>query len=145
MGQTPTPVHTWGMSFFGFDPSQNPGERGHPSSKAPGFGETPDHFAGLPSSATGYDDEGYVLMTMTDHGYGAEQESCGVGSILRIHMTGSGMPLTRRTMPSMTIPSEARVVPVRFPIMPFSAFLLKVHHLQAATSTLQVPLPKLPA
>lgn len=34
------------MSFFGFDPSANPSQRGHPS-KAPGFGETPDHFAGL--------------------------------------------------------------------------------------------------
>jgi hypothetical protein len=43
------------MSFFGFDPSQNPSQRGHPS-KAPGFGETPDHFAGLQARQEDEDD-----------------------------------------------------------------------------------------
>lgn len=35
-------------AFFGFDPMAPPGGGGHQST-APGFGSTPDHFAGLSS------------------------------------------------------------------------------------------------
>jgi len=43
------------MSFFGFDPSRNPGGRPHPSA-APGFSNQADPFAGLSGAAD--DDEG---------------------------------------------------------------------------------------
>lgn len=42
------------MSFFGFDPSQPPHERGH-NTAAPGFGQHADPFASL--SGTGNDSE----------------------------------------------------------------------------------------
>ncbi|KAI5795599.1 topoisomerase II-associated protein PAT1 [Geopyxis carbonaria] len=45
------------MSFFGFD-SSLPRDRGHHPSQAPGFGATPDHFAGLSSRTDGDDDDG---------------------------------------------------------------------------------------
>jgi DNA topoisomerase 2-associated protein PAT1 len=42
------------MSFFGFDPTSRPSERGHNTS-APGFAQVADPFAGL--SRTELDDD----------------------------------------------------------------------------------------
>lgn len=46
------------MSFFGFD-SALPRDRDQ-GAKAPGFGQTPDPFAGLSSYAGADDDDAYV-------------------------------------------------------------------------------------
>lgn len=47
------------MSFFGFDATL-PKDRGH-STNAPGFGQTPDAFAGLGGAGGGAgDDDAYV-------------------------------------------------------------------------------------
>ncbi|KAF2121556.1 topoisomerase II-associated protein PAT1 [Lophiotrema nucula] len=55
------------MSFFGFDATL-PTERGH-SSRAPGFGQTPDAFAGLGGASGGHDDE-FVDFEQTYDGLG---------------------------------------------------------------------------
>jgi hypothetical protein len=47
------------MSFFGFDATL-PKDRGH-STNAPGFGQTPDAFAGLGATGGGADDV-YVAL-----------------------------------------------------------------------------------
>jgi hypothetical protein len=88
------------MSFFGFDPSQNPTERGHPT-KAPGFGETPDHFAGLSSRATDNDDDddGLVFFCSSNDIRKKMLKHLCIESTLRIRTMALEMPLMRQTMP----------------------------------------------
>jgi DNA topoisomerase 2-associated protein PAT1 len=54
------------MSFFGFDAAL-PKDRGH-STNAPGFGQTPDAFAGLGATGGGVDDVYVVLQGATTNG-----------------------------------------------------------------------------
>lgn len=57
---SPTPPYDCAvMSFFGFETSL-PRDRSHPSN-APGFGEAPDHFAGLSRNDAALDDDGSVI------------------------------------------------------------------------------------
>ncbi|KAG4025231.1 hypothetical protein MFRU_063g00210 [Monilinia fructicola] len=61
------------MSFFGFDPSQPPHERGH-NTAAPGFGQHADPFASL--SGTGNDSEAFDFEDTYD-GLGDQLEETG--------------------------------------------------------------------
>lgn len=51
------------MSFFGFD--NGPPNRGHHPVKAPGFAQTTDHFAGLPTDDD--DDDGLASPPPSPH------------------------------------------------------------------------------
>ncbi|KAJ8058010.1 hypothetical protein OCU04_013183 [Sclerotinia nivalis] len=61
------------MSFFGFDPSQRPQERGH-NTAAPGFGQHADPFASL--SGSGNDNEAFDFEDTYD-GLGDQLEETG--------------------------------------------------------------------